>query len=142
MARVIPAALEDPPQTGTVDSDQESPTAASGAGPFTSEYKVEVLAEYASWPLGSAMRSAILRREGLALSHIREWLGHHDVEEPSPRSRRRSRSEWMEQDRLRKRNAAEAAEAARERAALYVKNGRALFELMEVLNDAFPDERS
>lgn len=44
---------------------------------FTTEYRARVVAEYEAAPRG--MKSAVLRREGLNQSQIREWgfvLGH------------------------------------------------------------------
>ena len=63
-------------------SNEASPAEVGGPGDpaarptrrsFTAEYKARVVGEYEAAPHGE--KSAVLRREGLFHSHVREWSG-------------------------------------------------------------------
>jgi transposase len=69
-----------------VSSNKQSPEQQDGAvdpAPrptrrnFTAEYKAKVVAEYETAPHGE--KSAVLRREGLYHSHIKEWARARDA---------------------------------------------------------------
>jgi len=66
-----PAGVPDP-GTGSVD-----PAAKPVRRSFTAEYRARVVAEYAAAPHGE--KSAVLRREGLYQSQIREWTDARDA---------------------------------------------------------------
>src|SRR3954454_18395804 len=59
-------------QVGPVDPAPR-PTRRS----FTAEYKARVVAEYEAAPHGE--KSAVLRREGLFHSHVKEWTRARDA---------------------------------------------------------------
>src|SRR5664279_3349943 len=60
------------PDVGSVD-----PAAKPVRRSFTAEYRARVIAEYAAAPHGQ--KSAVLRREGLYQSQIREWTDARDA---------------------------------------------------------------
>src|SRR5664279_1709762 len=60
------------PGSGSVD-----PAAKPVRRSFTAEYRARVVAEYAAAPRGE--KSAVLRREGLYQSQIREWTDARDA---------------------------------------------------------------
>jgi len=66
-----PAGVPDP-GSGSVD-----PAAKPVRRSFTAEYRARVVAEYAAAPHGE--KSAVLRREGLYQSQIREWTDARDA---------------------------------------------------------------
>jgi len=63
------------------ESDGGSGTADPAAKPvrrsFTADYRAQVIAEYEAAPRGE--KSAVLRREGLYQSQIREWTAARDA---------------------------------------------------------------
>lgn len=65
---------------GGPDSDVGSvdPAARPVRRSFTADYRARVIAEYAAAPHGE--KSAVLRREGLYQSQIREWTDARDAE--------------------------------------------------------------
>src|SRR5664279_1315866 len=88
------------PGLGSVD-----PAAKPVRRSFTAEYRSRVVAEYAAAPHGE--KSAVLRREGLYQSQIREWTDARDATArgltPRPSSHHRSgksAGSWQETDRL------------------------------------------
>jgi len=73
---------------------------------FTAEYKARILTEYESAAHGD--KGAVLRREGLFHSHVREWSAARDaatlraLSGPGPAKNHHGRSkEQMENDTLR-----------------------------------------
>jgi transposase len=91
---------------------------------FTAEYKARVVAEYEAAPHGE--KSAVLRREGLFHSHVREWVIARDAgpetgtsSHKSSSSGRMSRSE-RETQRLQSENARLKAKLAQTTAALAI----------------------
>ena len=64
---------------GGPDADVGSvdPAAKPARRSFTAEYRARVIAEYAAAPHGE--KSAVLRREGLYQSQIREWTDARDA---------------------------------------------------------------
>ncbi len=102
---------------------------------FTAEYKARVVAEYEAAPHGE--KSAVLRREGLFHSHVREWSGIARVggltglqgrQEPGPRLDGRGD---RDAERLRVENQRLTAKLAQTQAALAIM-GKA-HELLELL---------
>ena len=73
---------------------------------FTAEYRARVVAEYAAAPHGE--KSAVLRREGLYQSQIREWTDARDAlargvtprRNPHRRSGKSVGSSWASMDRV------------------------------------------
>src|SRR5664279_3848249 len=93
------------PGSGSVD-----PAAKPVRRSFTAEYRARGVAEYAAAPHGE--KFAVLRREGLYESQIREWTDARDAIArrllPRPSSHHRagkSAGSWQETDRLRAENA-------------------------------------
>jgi transposase-like protein len=92
---------------------------------FTAEYKAAVVAEYEAAPHGE--KSAVLRREGLFHSHIREWTRARDAGvtlagtngSANTTTGRLSRAE-RETERLRAENARLNAKLAQTQAALSI----------------------
>ena len=90
---------------------------------FTAEYKARVVAEYEAAPHGE--KSAVLRREGLFHSHVKEWSKARDAgvtpanTNGSTTTGRLSRAE-RETERLRAENARLNAKLAQTQAALSI----------------------
>jgi transposase len=93
---------------------------------FTAEYKARVVAEYEAAPHGE--KSAVLRREGLFHSHVKEWTRARDAgvtpantngSANTSTTGRLSRAE-RETERLRAENARLTAKLAQTRAALSI----------------------
>ncbi len=92
---------------------------------FTAEYKLAIVAAYEAAPEGS--KGAVLRREGLYSSHVREWQAARDAgalgaltdQRTSPVRPKRS-PETIEADKLRRDNERLAAELAKTRTALEI----------------------
>jgi transposase len=106
---------------------------------FTAEYKLAVVAEYEAAPHGE--KSAVLRREGLYHSHIKEWATARDAgarrgvqaaPETAPGAAARTREK--ENQRLVERNEQLTGELARTRTALEIM-GKA-HELLELLSES------
>ena len=103
---------------------------------FPAEYKLRIVAEYDAAPNGE--KSAILRRERLYHSHIIEWRAARDagamatlVDRRTAPARPKKAAEQAELERLRKKVARLAAEAARKDAALELMGkANALLELL------------
>src|SRR5687767_13854968 len=72
------ASLHDRADTGVMD-EKPDPAARPRRRSFTAEYKARILDEYDSLPVGSELRGALLRREGLYSSHIVEWRKARDA---------------------------------------------------------------
>lgn len=72
------ASLHDRSDTGVVD-EKPDPAARPRRRSFTAEYKARILDEYDSLPVGSELRGALLRREGLYSSHVAEWRKARDA---------------------------------------------------------------
>ncbi len=104
---------------------------------FTAEYKARVVAEYEAAPHGE--KSAVLRREGLFHSHVREWTGIRRAggltglegrSAPAPGQPGRER----DAERLRVENQRLTAKLAQTQAALAIM-GKA-HELLEMLAES------
>lgn len=78
MSSNIPArpSTDDHPTTGQTDVVPD-PAARPVRRTFTAEYRARVVAEYDAAPHGS--KAAVLRREGLYQSQIREWTKARDA---------------------------------------------------------------
>jgi transposase-like protein len=119
-------------------SSNKQPSETNGSGPvdpaprptrrsFTAEYKARVVAEYEAAPHGE--KSAVLRREGLFHSHVKEWTRARDTTTPagptngsrttSATTARLTRAE-RETERLRAENARLNAKLAQTQAALSI----------------------
>jgi transposase len=92
---------------------------------FTAEYRARILDEYRSAPHGE--KSAVLRREGLYQSQIREWTQARDAKASSPSDRKSLPSKradgWAarrEMDRLTRENARLAKQLTQTEAALEI----------------------
>jgi len=68
-----PDDLADPGQVG----EQVDPAARPVRRTFTAEYRAQLVAEYEAAPHGQ--KSAVLRREGLYHSTVREWIQARDA---------------------------------------------------------------
>jgi transposase len=108
------------------DPGSVDPAAKPVRRSFTAEYRARVVAEYAAAPHGE--KSAVLRREGLYQSQIREWTDARDAIAqglpPRPnshhRSGRKSAGSWQETDRLRAENARLTRELAKSQAVVEI----------------------
>ena len=119
-------------------NSNKQPSKTNGSGPvdpaprptrrsFTAEYKAAVVAEYEAAPHGE--KSAVLRREGLFHSHVKEWTRARDATAPagpangsantSATTARLSRAE-RETERLRAENARLNAKLVQTQAALSI----------------------
>jgi len=88
--------------------DEPDPAARPRRRSFTAEYKARILAEYDSFPVGSAERGGLLRREGLYSSHLAEWRKARDgasLEGLAPKSKAKRSADQVEVERLRRRTA-------------------------------------
>ena len=92
---------------------------------FTAEYRARVIAEYAAAPHGQ--KSAVLRREGLYQSQIREWTDARDAVArglvPKRNSHHRSgkpAGSSQEADRLRAENSRLTRELAKSQAVVEI----------------------
>lgn len=110
---------------------------------FTAEYRLAIVAEYELAPRGA--KGAVLRREGLYHSHIKEWAAARDAGALSALSgaggaRRsahgstRSAPDRVEVERLRAQNVRLTAQLAQTRTALDIM-GKA-HELLEMLSES------
>ena len=106
---------------------------------FPAEYKARIVAEYEAAPHGE--KSAVLRREGLFHSHVREWAATRDVgalagldRVGSASDRRQRRADQVEIARLRAENQRLTGKLAQTRAALSIM-GKA-HELLESLAES------
>ena len=113
---------QSPEENGSVD-----PAPRPARRSFTAEYKARVVAEYEAAPHGE--KSAVLRREGLFHSHVKEWTRARDAGvtpagtngsvNTSTTTGRLSRAE-RETERLRAENARLNAKLAQTQAALSI----------------------
>ncbi len=82
---------------------------------FTAEYRARVVAEYEAAPHGE--KAAVLRREGLYQSQVREWRTERDARAaglvPKRNSHRTSKVSGSETERLRIENARLSRELAK-----------------------------
>jgi transposase len=90
---------------------------------FTAEYRARVVAEYEAAPHGE--KAAVLRREGLYQSQVREWRGDRDARAaglvPQRNSHRTSpKGSGSETERLRADNARLAKELAKSQAVVEI----------------------
>ena len=115
----VPDGGPDPLPLGAVD-----PAAKPVRRSFTAEYRARVVAEYEAAPHGE--KSAVLRREGLYQSQIREWTAARDAVARGLTPKRNShhgRGELggsSEADRLRAENARLARELAKSQAVVEI----------------------
>ena len=130
--------------TGGVSDDEIDPAARPTRRSFTAEYKAEILAEYDSWPKGSAERGAILRREGLYSSHISEWRKQAEAgarEGLARKSKKRRSREEVELEKLRRQNERLTAELEKTKTALEI-TGKVHALLEQLSESADTDPRS
>jgi transposase len=90
---------------------------------FTAEYRTRVVAEYEAAPHGE--KAAVLRREGLYQSQVREWKAERDARAaglvPKRHSHRSSpKTSKSETDRLRAENVRLAKELAKSQAVVEI----------------------
>jgi len=126
-------------QDGAVD--EPDPAARPRRRSFTAEYKSRILAEYDSFPVGSAERGGLLRREGLYSSHLAEWRKARDgasLQGLAPKSKAKRSADQVEVERLRRRTARLEAELARTKLALEI-TGKA-HALLELLSESADSE--
>jgi len=109
----------DPAADGVID-----PAARPVRRSFTAEYRARVVAEYEAAPHGQ--KAAVLRREGLYQSQIREWAAARDAlgrGAPAPRRPHRTRAASGGKDdagRLRAENQRLTRELARSQAVVEI----------------------
>ena len=109
----------DPADGGVID-----PAARPVRRSFTAEFRARVVAEYEAAPHGQ--KAAVLRREGLYQSQIREWAAARDelgVQAPAPRRPHRARAASGGKDdpgRLRAENQRLRRELARSQAVVEI----------------------
>ena len=121
--------------------DEPDPAARPRRRSFTAEYKSRILAEYDSFPVGSAERGGLLRREGLYSSHLAEWRKARDgasLQGLAPKSKAKRSADQVEVERLRRRTARLEAELARTKLALEI-TGKA-HALLELLSESADSE--
>ncbi len=121
--------------------DEPDPAARPRRRSFTAEYKSRILAEYDSFPVGSAERGGLLRREGLYSSHLAEWRKARDgasLEGLAPKVKAKRSADQVEVERLRRRTARLEAELARTKLALEI-TGKA-HALLELLSESADSE--
>lgn len=129
---------------GVVDQPTD-PAARPRRRSFTAEYKARILEEYDSLPVGSPLRGALLRREGLYSSHVAEWRKARDAGArrgltARPKSKRSP--EQVEVQRLRRRTERLEAELARTKLALEITGkAHALLELLSESADTDPKSK-
>ena len=107
---------------------------------FTAAYRLAVVAEYESAPRGE--KGAVLRREGLYHSHVKEWARARDAgalsglagARGSTRGLKGSAKDRGEVDRLRAQNVRLTAQLTQTRTALDIM-GKA-HELLEMLSES------
>ena len=89
---------------------------------FTAEYRARVVAEYEAAPHGE--KAAVLRREGLYQSQVREWRAERDAKAaglvPKRHLHRTSKASGSEADRLRAENARLLKELAKSQAVVEI----------------------
>ena len=111
------------PAAGLPDGASD-PAARPVRRSFTAEYRARVVAEYQAAPHGQ--KAAVLRREGLYQSQIREWAAARDALDrgaPEPRRPHRSRAASAGRDdpgRLRAENERLRRELARSQAVVEI----------------------
>jgi transposase len=109
----------DPAGDGAID-----PAARPVRRSFTAEYRARVVAEYQAAPHGQ--KAAVLRREGLYQSQVREWAAARDAlgrAAPAPRRPHRARAASAGRDdpgRLRAENQRLTRELARSQAVVEI----------------------
>jgi transposase len=135
-SEVVGDPASDPPRdpAGEVVDPAPRPVRRS----FTAEYRAQVVAEYEAAPYGE--KSAVLRREGLYQSQIRDWAYARDAlarEAAAPRRPHRavgSSGGKHESDRLRAENSRLASELAKSQAVVEVMGK---FQgLLEILSES------
>ncbi len=107
---------------------------------FTTEYRNTIIDEYQQAPHGQ--KSAVLRREGLYQSQLREWIAARDNTSPRTRAEQRKatgrgtvdRSSRTELDRLTRRNAQLEKQLTQTEAALEIMGK--LHVLLETISES------
>jgi transposase len=84
-----PNLVPDPVPDPIVDGELVDPAPRPARRTFTAEYRNTIIDEYQAAPFGQ--KSALLRREGLYQSQLREWVLARDSK-PVPTHRRRTGS--------------------------------------------------
>ena len=127
--------VETVPETGAPD-----PAPRPSRRSFTAAYRLAIVAEYESAPRGD--KGAVLRREGLYHSHIKEWAAARDAGalsgladgRRSTRGSKGSAKDRVEVGRLRAQNVRLTAQLAQTRTALDIM-GKA-HVLLEMLSES------
>ncbi len=117
--------------TSSIQQEPDTAGVAEAANPapnpvrrsFTTEYRARVVAEYEAAPHGE--KAAVLRREGLYQSQVREWRAERDARAaglvPKRHSHRSApKTSASETDRLRTENARLAKELAKSQAVVEI----------------------
>jgi transposase len=116
--------------TSSNQQETDTPSGAEAVNPapnptrrsFTAEYRARVVAEYEAAPHGE--KAAVLRREGLYQSQVREWRAERDAKAaglvPKRHSHRTSKTSGSETDRLRAENARLAKDLAKSQAVVEI----------------------
>ncbi len=117
------SSVQHPTDPQVVAEDMSNPAPNPVRRSFTAEYRVRVVAEYEAAPHGE--KAAVLRREGLYQSQVREWRAERDARAagvvPKRGSHRVSqKSSTSETDRLRAENARLARELAKSQAVVEI----------------------
>ena len=139
------ASLHDRSDTGVVD-EKPDPATRPRRRSFTAEYKARILDEYDSLPVGSELRGALLRREGLYSSHVAEWRKARDAGARKglvPKGKKPKRTpEQVELEKLRRRNELLEAELERTKLALEITGkAHALLEMLSESADSDPKSK-
>ncbi|QNK82110.1 hypothetical protein [Nakamurella sp. PAMC28650] len=103
---------------------------------FAAEYRARVVAEYEAAPHGE--KAAVLRREGLYQSQVRDWRAERDARAaglvPKRNSHRTSKTSGSETDLLRTENTRLAKELAKSQAVVEIM--RKLQGLLESISES------
>lgn len=124
MGSSVPALQGSPDPAAGLPDGVPDPAARPVRRSFTAEYRARVVAEYQAAPHGQ--KAAVLRREGLYQSQIREWAAARDAldrGEPEPRRPHRARAAAGRKDdpgRLRAENQRLRRELARSQAVVEI----------------------
>ncbi len=117
------SSVQQPTDVNVVADGMANPAPNPVRRSFTAEYRARVVAEYEAAPHGE--KAAVLRREGLYQSQVREWRAERDARAAGLVPRRGShrssgKSSTSETDRLRTENARLARELTTTAAALEI----------------------
>ncbi|WP_353650867.1 transposase [Nakamurella sp. A5-74] len=113
--------VQDPTGLDGAVEEVSNPAAKPLRRSFTAEFRARVVAEYESAPHGE--KAAVLRREGLYQSQVREWRAERDAGAAGlipKRSSHRSPQKSSEADRLRSENVRLTRELAKSQAVVEI----------------------